>query len=143
MLSKAIMEILEKTDWGKLDYLIIDLPPGTSDAAITIMQDIKPDGIVIVTTSQKASIIDAKKSVNMPRELDIPVLGILENMSGEIFGKGGGEKAAKEMNVNFLGRLKLSKKISQENEKGRPFVLDADKEFDNIAERCLNALKKT
>ena len=127
MLSKAIMQLLEQVEWGELDYLVIDLPPGTSDASLTIMQEIVPDGIIIVTTPQSAAVVDAKKSANMAKELKIPVLGIIENMSGEIFGTGGGEKAAADIGVKFLGRLKLDAGIARCAEKKKPFVLEQSK----------------
>lgn len=134
MLSHAIMEILEKTEWGKLDYLVCDLPPGTSDIPLTIMQILKPDGVIIVTTPQEISTIDAKKSVNMAKKLGVPVLGIVENMSGAVFGKGGGEKAAEEMGVGFLGRINLDEKISRSCTEGKPFVLNNEKPAGKIKE---------
>jgi ATP-binding protein involved in chromosome partitioning len=124
MLSNAIIELLGRTEWGEMDYLIIDLPPGTSDAPLTVMQMLRPEGIIIVTTPQKVSVTDAKKAANMARILDVPVLGVIENMAGAIFGTGGGEAAAKDLGVNFLGRLKLDEKISHSAERGRPFVLE-------------------
>jgi len=123
-LSNAIIEFLGKTKWGELDYLIIDLPPGTSDVPLTIMQMIKPDGIIIVTTPQGVSVTDAERAANMARELGIPVMGIIENMSGSVFGKRGGERASRELGVDFLGRLNLDAAISGSCERGRPFVLD-------------------
>lgn len=140
MLSNAILEIVNKVNWGDLDYLVIDLPPGTSDAALTIMQILKPDGMVTVTTPQKASVVDAKKSVNMARKLNIPVLGIIENMSGDIFGKGGGKKASEELNVDFLGELDLNKEINQSNEEGKPFILNNNYGFKSIVNRVLDGL---
>jgi len=138
MLSKVLMEVLEKVEWGELDYLIVDLPPGTSDAPLTIMQMLKPDGIIIVTTPQDAALIDAKKSANMAKKLDVPVLGVVENMAGDIFGSGGGERIAKDLDVDFLGRLELDVRISRSTEKGIPFVLEKFEktgEFKRIAER--------
>jgi len=135
MLSNAITEILEKTRWGHLDYLVADLPPGTSDVALTIMQILKPDGMIVVTTPQKASVVDAKKSANMAKKLNVPVLGIIENMGGDIFGEGGGEKAAEELGIDFLGRLGLSKVISRSGEEGKPFILDnGNRDFEAIVE---------
>lgn len=124
MLSKALKEILNKTNWGSLDYLVVDLPPGTSDAPLTIMQVLKPDGAIVVTTPNKAALTDAKKSVKMAEQLSVSVWGILENMSGEIFGTGGGESAAAELGVEFLGRVSLDKRISQAAEEGYPFLLE-------------------
>jgi len=124
MLSNAIIELLDKTEWGNLDYLIIDLPPGTSDVPLTVMQSLKPDWVIIVTTPQDVSVTDAEKAANMAKELDIPVLGVIENMSGDIFGEGGGKRAAKELGVNFLGRIGLDRKISASCEHGKPAVLE-------------------
>lgn len=141
MLSKAIKEILEKVNWGNLEYLIVDLPPGTSDVVLSVIQLLKPDGMIIVTTPQKASIVDAKKSVNMAKELDVPALGIIENMSGDIFGKGKGKKASEDLDVDFLGSLELSKEINKANEEGKPFVLNNEnKAFDEIIKRLENKL---
>ncbi len=143
MLSNAIMELLEKVNWEDLDYLVIDLPPGTSDAALTVMQIIKPDGIVVVTTPQTASVLDAKKSANMARQLDVPILGILENMAGEIFGSGGGKKAAEELGINFLGQIGLNRKISKSSESGKPFILEeSNPEFQKIAEKIISEIEK-
>jgi len=145
MLSKAIMELLEQVEWGELDYLIIDLPPGTSDASLTIMQELVPDGIIIVTTPQDVAVVDAKKSANMAKELDIHVLGIIENMSGEIFGSGGGEKAATDIGIRFLGRLKLDAEIARCAEKKKPFVLEQSKsteEFKNIVNTIVKEVLK-
>jgi ATP-binding protein involved in chromosome partitioning len=124
MLSSAIIELLDKTEWGSLDYLIIDLPPGTSDVPLTVMQTLKPDWVIIVTTPQEVSVTDAEKAANMAKELDIPVLGVIENMSGAVFGRGGGERAAKELGVNFLGRIGLDRKIPASCERGKPLVLE-------------------
>ena len=94
MVHNAINQFLQSTDWGELDYLIIDLPPGTSDAPLTIMQALDLDGFVVVTTPQQLAMIDAKRSINMIRKLHVNVLGVVENFSGEIFGTGGGEQLA-------------------------------------------------
>ena len=107
MVHNAINQFLQSTDWGELDYLIIDLPPGTSDAPLTIMQALDLDGFVVVTTPQQLAMIDAKRSINMIRKLHVNVLGVVENFSGEIFGTGGGEQLAQEMDLNFLGRLEM------------------------------------
>jgi len=140
MLSNAIVELLGKARWGNLDYLIIDLPPGTSDAPLTIMQMLRPNGVIIVTTPQKVSVTDAERAANMSKKLDIPVLGLIENMTGTVFGEGGGERAAKRLGVNFLGRLKLDKKISGSGECGKPFVLE-DSELSEEFAKLFEKLK--
>jgi len=139
MLSNVIMELLEKTEWGKLDYLVCDLPPGTSDVPLTIMQILKPDSVIVVTTPQEVSVIDAKKSANMAKTLGIPVQGIIENMSGAVFGQGGGNKAAEELGIPLLGSIALEEKISASCRKGKPFILDDSlsfKEFGRIVEKA-------
>lgn len=141
MLSNALMQVLGQTEWGKLDYMIADLPPGTSDAPLTIMQMLRPDGMVIVTTPQAVAVTDAKKSANMAGRMGVPVLGVIENMSGKVFGSGGGERAARELGVDFLGRIRLDAGISGSAEKGIPLVTEKNgktagyREIERITER--------
>ena len=131
-LTMAVRQFLELTEWGDLDYLIIDLPPGTGDIPLTVMQLIDLKGVIIVTTPQDIAVGDARRVVNMTRELKVPVFGIVENMSGEMFGIGGGEVAAKELKVPFLGRLDLNKKIREYTDKGIPAVLEDEKTRENF-----------
>ena len=107
MIHNAINQILQTTAWGALDYLIMDLPPGTSDAPLTIMQALTIDGFVVVTTPQELAKIDAARSINMIRTMRVDVLGIVENFSGDIFGSGAGEELARELDLAFLGRLEM------------------------------------
>lgn len=107
MIHNAINQFLQSTQWGELNYLIIDLPPGTSDAPLSIMQAIDMDGFIVVTTPQELAKVDAKRSINMIRKLNVPVLGIVENFSGEIFGSGAGEELASSLDLKFLGKLAL------------------------------------
>jgi len=107
MVHNAINQFLQTTAWGDLDYMIVDLPPGTSDAPLTVMQVLSLDGFVIVTSPQALAKLDAKRSINMVRKLKVNVLGVVENFSGDIFGTGAGEELAKEMKMNFMGRLDL------------------------------------
>ena len=107
MVHNAINQLLQTTDWGTLDYLVIDLPPGTSDAPLTVMQTLDLDGFIVVTTPQELAKIDAKRSINMIRKLQVKVLGVVENFSGDIFGSGAGEELASELGLDFLGRLEL------------------------------------
>ena len=95
MVHNAINQFLQSTDWGELDYLIIDLPPGTSDAPLTVMQTLDMDGFIVVTTPQELAKIDAMRSINMIRTLKVNVLGVVENFSGKIFGSGAGEELAR------------------------------------------------
>jgi len=108
MIHNAITQFLQITDWGELDYLIVDLPPGTADAPLTIMQTLSLDGYVIVTTPQELARLDALRSINMIKRLDANVLGVVENLSGPIFGSGAGEELAEEANLPFLGRIGMS-----------------------------------
>lgn len=112
MVTNAINQFLEMTEWGDLEYLVVDLPPGTSDAPLTIMQTLQLHGFVVVTTPQDLAVLDAKRSINMIKKMNIDILGVVENMSGDIFGKGGGERLAGDLDVPFLGRLELSRDFS-------------------------------
>ncbi|MFA5088768.1 MAG: Mrp/NBP35 family ATP-binding protein [Candidatus Omnitrophota bacterium] len=133
MKYSAIRQFLSDVNWGELDYLIIDSPPGTGDEPLTVCQLIPQiTGAVIVSTPQDVAILDARKSILFARELGIPVIGLIENMSGficphcrheiDIFKKGGGEKTAKEMNVPFLGRIPFAEEIVSLCDAGTPFV---------------------
>jgi ATP-binding protein involved in chromosome partitioning len=133
MRSKVINQFLADVEWNELDYLIADLPPGTGDEILTIAQHMKPDYAVIVTTPQEVSIIDAERSINMARELKIPLLGIVENMAGfvcphcsaviEIFGAEGGKKLSEEYTVPFLGSIPIDLDTRILSDKGKPIVL--------------------
>jgi ATP-binding protein involved in chromosome partitioning len=127
MVHNAINQLLQNTEWGDLEYLVIDLPPGTSDAPLTVMQALDLDGFVVVTTPQELAKIDAKRSINMIRKLHVNVLGVVENLSGEMFGSGAGEELASEMDLRFLGRLEL-----------RPDYRDTSKPTVLISEEVLN-----
>ena len=131
---KVIKQFIEDVEWGNLDYLIIDSPPGTGDEPLSIIQLIANlDGVIIVTTPQEIALLDSRKAVNFVKELKVPVLGIIENMSGlicphcggeiDLFKRGGGEKTAQEMNVPFLGRIPLDPLIVTAGDDGRAFVL--------------------
>ena len=107
MIHNAISQFLQSTDWDELDYLVVDLPPGTSDSPLTVMQNLPMDGFVVVSTPQDLANLDAKRCINMIRKLNLNVLGVVENSTGEIFGKGGGQNLAKEVEAPFLGDLTL------------------------------------
>ena len=107
MIHNAINQILQTTIWGTLDYLIMDLPPGTSDAPLTIMQALTIDGFVVVTTPQELAKVDAARSINMIKTMRVDVLGVVENFSGDIFGAGAGEELARELDLAFLGRTEM------------------------------------
>jgi len=142
MIHNAINQLIQSTDWGDLDYLVIDLPPGTSDSPLTVMQTLTLDGFVVVTTPQELAKIDAKRSVNMIRKLKVNVLGVVENFSGSIFGSGAGEDLANEMNLPFLGRLELRKDY---RDTSRPTVLNSKavrSEYQQLAKQTVKKLEK-
>ena len=113
MVHNALNQFLQMTDWGELDYLLVDLPPGTSDAPLTIMQTLPMDGFIIVTTPQALAKLDAMRSLNMVRKLNVKIIGVVENFSGDVFGYGAGEELAMEAGVPFLGRLEMRKEYRQ------------------------------
>ena len=129
----VIKQFLGEVNWGDLDFLIVDLPPGTGDEPLSVAQLIgSSDGSIIVTTPQDVALLDSRKSVNFSKRLEVPVLGIIENMSGftcphcnkdiDLFKVGGGEKAAKEMDVPFLGRIPIDTEVIESGDSGKPFV---------------------
>ena len=131
---RAIKQFLSEVVWGELDYLFIDLPPGTGDEPLSIAQLLpEMDGVVIVTMPTQLSSSIVKKAVTFAEKLNMPTIGVVENMSGficphcgkktEIFGSGGGEKMAKEVNVPFLGSIPIDPKVGADSDKGTPFVL--------------------
>lgn len=119
ILHRTISQFLEETNWGELDYLIIDMPPGTGDVSLTLSQLLGLAGAVVVCTPQQVALIDAVKAINMFRKVKIPVLGIVENMSGEIFGRGGARRKAEEMNVPFLGEIPIDSTVRVNCDAGR------------------------
>ncbi|RLI86625.1 MAG: ATP-binding protein [Archaeoglobales archaeon] len=152
---KFIQEALQNVDWGELDYLVIDLPPGTGDEVISIVQLAKPDGSVIVTTPQSVALEDVRKAVNFSIHVEVPVIGVIENMSGmicphcgkkiDIFGSGGGKKLAEEMSVPFVGSIPLDMSIFKSGEEGKPFVKwnsESTQAFSKIVDELIKNLKK-
>ncbi|MBE9561335.1 MAG: iron-sulfur cluster carrier protein ApbC [Proteobacteria bacterium] len=133
MVTQALEQLLKDTKWDNLDYLIVDLPPGTGDVQLTLAQKIPVSGAVIVTTPQDIALLDARKGLKMFEKVNIPVIGVVENMSihicskcgneEHIFGKGGGVRMAQEQDVDFLGSLPLDIKIRAETDSGRPSVI--------------------
>lgn len=139
MVSTAVKQLFNDADWGELDYLVVDLPPGTGDIHITVTQTFPVTGAVIVTTPQKVALADTKKGIGMfiMNAINVPLLGIVENMSYftpaelpdnkyYIFGQGGGRKLAADLNVPFLGEIPLVKSISDSGDSGKPIVLEDD-----------------
>jgi ATP-binding protein involved in chromosome partitioning len=132
MASGAIKQFMTDVDWGELDYLIFDLPPGTGDIQLTLVQTIPLTGAVIVTTPQEVSLIDARKALKMFNRVNVPVLGVVENMSYfiapdtgkqyDIFGSGGGERISKELDTYFLGGMPIDSRIREGGDNGAPMV---------------------
>ena len=133
MVHGLIKQFLTDVNWGELDYLIVDIPPGTGDAALTLTQMAPISGAVIVTTANDLSLIDARKGLQMFEKVGVPILGIVENMSYftpsdqpdrkyHIFGRGGGERVAKELGVDFLGEVPIDPRIAEDGDVGKPIV---------------------
>jgi len=119
LLHRAITQFLKDTDWGELDYLIIDLPPGTGDVSLTLSQMLGLAGAVVVCTPQQVALLDAMKAISMFRQVKIPILGLVENMTGDIFGRGGARKKAEEMGIPFLGELPIDAGIRIRGDDGQ------------------------
>jgi ATP-binding protein involved in chromosome partitioning len=133
MLMKALEQLIGDVEWGELDFLVVDLPPGTGDVVLTLCQNVPLAGAVIVTTPQDVALIDARKGLHMFREVGVPVIGIVENMSmfrcpdcghvAHIFRTGGGERTAKELGVPFLGSVPIDPLIAESGDLGVPIVV--------------------
>jgi ATP-binding protein involved in chromosome partitioning len=133
MVTQALEQLLRETNWQDLDYLIIDLPPGTGDIQLTLAQKVPVTGAVIVTTPQDIALLDARKGLKMFEKVEIPVMGIVENMSTHIcskcgheehiFGEGGGRRMAEENDVDFIGSIPLDIRIREQTDGGKPTVV--------------------
>lgn len=133
MASGALQQLLLNTNWGQLDYLVVDLPPGTGDIQLTLSQKVPVTGAVIVTTPQDIALLDCKKGIEMFRKVNIPVIGVVENMSyyvcsacgheDAIFGSGGGERISQTYETELLGQLPLDKSIRENTDGGHPSVV--------------------
>ena len=155
MIIKALKQMLYGVSWNNVDTLIIDLPPGTGDVQLTLCQKLKINGVIIVSTPQELALIDAIKGINMFKKLNVPILGIIENMSylksesGEIidiFGKGSVNEAAKKNSIDFLGSIPIDKNISKNSDMGIPFLMenletDAGKKILEIAKEIDKKIK--
>ncbi len=150
MLHGVVRQFFQEVRWGQLDYLVIDMPPGTGDVALSLSQTVPVAGAIVVTTPQQVSLADSRRAVRMYEKLNIPVLGLIENMSyfvcpncrheSDIFGRGGGEDTAREMNVPFLGRIPIYQPIRVGGDTGQPIVIaepdsPAAKAFVHVAEQ--------
>jgi ATP-binding protein involved in chromosome partitioning len=135
MVTSALNQLLSQTRWKELDYLVVDMPPGTGDIQLTLSQQVPVAGAVIVTTPQDIAAIDARKGLAMFRKVAVPVLGVIENMSTHVcsacghedpvFGSGGGERIARDFEVPLLGRLPLDAAIREQADSGHPTVVAA------------------
>ena len=153
----AVRQFLGDAIWDELDYLVCDLPPGTSDETLDILQLIPDENVVVVTTPQEVALMDARKTIKMSMVMERNVLGLIENMSGfncphcgkfiELYPPGGGEKAAKDFNVELLGKIPFEIEVGQQGDAGLPFVLkypdsESTKAFKNIVKKIRGILEK-
>jgi ATP-binding protein involved in chromosome partitioning len=153
MVQGALEQMMREVAWGDLDIMVVDLPPGTGDAQLTMAQRVPLAGAIIVSTPQDIALLDARKGLNMFRRVDVPVLGIIENMSyylcpecghrAHIFGHGGARETAEKMGVDFLGEVPLDIEIRETSDGGRPIVVsrpdgDHARLFRAIAERIMD-----
>jgi ATP-binding protein involved in chromosome partitioning len=157
MVMSALTQMLKEVAWGEIDLLVVDMPPGTGDAQLTMAQQVPLAGAIIVSTPQDLALIDARKGLNMFRKVDVPVLGIVENMSyflcpdcgerSDIFGHGGARKEAEKLGVPFLGEVPLHMEIREKSDSGQPIVIsDPDsaeaKVYREIAEKAWAGLER-
>jgi ATP-binding protein involved in chromosome partitioning len=155
MVTRYTQQFLRQVEWGELDYLVLDLPPGTGDIQLTIVQTVALSGVIIVTTPQEVALIDARKAATMFEKVNVPVLGLIENMSYflspsdnkryDIFGSGGGEREAKRLRVPLLGQIPIDIPTREAGDRGLPIVSEDQKspvtsEFKKIAKRLREEL---
>jgi ATP-binding protein involved in chromosome partitioning len=155
MLHSAIQQFCRDVAWKDLDYLVVDMPPGTGDVALSLSQTVPAAGAIVVTTPQQVSLADSRRAIRMYQKLNIPPLGLVENMSfyectnchheADIFGHGGGEQIAEQLNVPFLGRLPLYAPIRVGSDRGIPLVIAepdsaGTQAFLNVAESVMAQL---
>ena len=154
----AIRQFIEDVEWGKLDYLVVDMPPGTGDIQLTLSQTVPVTGAIVVTTPQDIALLDAKKGLRMFQKVNVPILGVVENMSifvcpecghaEHIFGEGGAKRLSDTYHVDVLGQLPLDAKIREEADSGAPTVVSspesmAGKIYREIALKAAAAIAKT
>ena len=152
MLQSAIMQLVNDVAWSNLDYLVIDMPPGTGDTHLTLMQKLEINHVVVVTTPQDISLADTRKGINMFKKFNIPISGVVENMSYFIcnncdekhymYGKGGGKKLSEEFNIKLLGKIPFDTLISDSSDRGNPNLIHENKDlssiYDNIIDNLIN-----
>jgi ATP-binding protein involved in chromosome partitioning len=154
MFNKALNQMFEDVSWGAVDYLIVDMPPGTGDAQLSLTQLVKLAGAVVVTTPQEVALADVRKSINMLKKVNVDVLGIVENMSGlplpdgsimPVFGSGGGERTAQEFGVPLLAKLPIDMAIREGGDSGKPVACgesESAKVFDALAAKVIAILQE-
>ena len=141
MITNAINQLLQMTHWGELDYLIVDLPPGTSDGPLTVMQTLNLDGFIIVTAPQKVAKLDAIRSINMIKKLNQNVIGVVENFSGPVFGSGAAQEISEQFDIPKLGKISLN---AEHNVGTKPAALTSTtvkEEFLNISLAVIESFK--
>ncbi|USG99804.1 Mrp/NBP35 family ATP-binding protein [Thermococcus argininiproducens] len=156
LVTKAIKQLLGDVKWGTLDFMIVDFPPGTGDQILTVTQTLSLDAAIIVTTPQEVALLDTGKAVNMMKQMEVPYVAVVENMSYlicphcgnkiDLFGEGGGEKLAEKEGVDFLGKVPIDLKAREASDNGIPIVLfeetPAAKAFMEIAQKLARRLEK-
>ena len=153
MVMKALEQMFNGVEWGELDYLIIDLPPGTGDVQLTLAQNSKLSGSIIISTPQKVALIDVRKGMNMFKKVNVPILGIVENMSyficdscnqrHEIFSNGNVKKEAEKFKIDFLGQLPINKNLRIQSDEGRPVcTTDSYNDIANVFSSIAQAVHK-
>ena len=154
MVTSAIKTFTQKVDWKNLDFIIVDMPPGTGDTQLTFAQEIKLDGVIIISTPQEIALQDVKRGIKMFDKLGVKIIGLIDNMShfiGDdkkkyaIFGEGGVKRTAKEFNKTFLGEIPIFQKVGREGDKGKPIVEslpehEASKIYIEIAKKIQSSL---
>ena len=151
MASSAIRQLLGDVEWGELDILIIDLPPGTGDIQLSLCQNIKINGAIIVSTPQEVSLIDVRKAINMFKKVNVPIFGMIQNMSyllvndkkNYIFGKNGVMNESKNQKLRFLGEIPIFPEISASGDNGKPITSDKNSEILKIFEEICNNLESS
>jgi ATP-binding protein involved in chromosome partitioning len=158
MASNFLKQLIMQGDWGELDFLLVDLPPGTSDIHLTLVQEVPVTGAIVVTTPQEVALADAIKGISMFRteKIDVPVLGLVENMSWftpaelpankyYIFGRDGGKKLATQMDVTLLGQIPLVQSICESSDSGQPVALGdsiTGSAFSELADQLIESVEK-
>jgi len=155
MFAKALQQLFQDVSWGEVDYCIVDMPPGTGDAQLSLTQMVKLAGAVVVTTPQEVALADVRKAINMLHKVNVDVLGIVENMSGfvtpdgsryDIFGAGGGENLARTLNVPLLAKIPIDQMIREGGDNGEPIALKSDskagQQFSALALQVIEILDK-